>query len=195
MKQGSSVLDAEILDIYDDEDLDRGFDEEILVLQGEVRRVLIRITNRGAEPVDQIWLTVDDSVLVWANDDDGFISKSITAPFPLCLYSPSFLDGFFSPTTSDDTEEIPFVNELQWVTPISLPLEKLCGVSSLAAGHSFEASLYIRAEGDTPTHLRALLTYCKARNDTMLPGVKVLNDSLSRKVAQFFSQDWYVQSR
>lgn len=68
------------MDAYDDEDHDdQVFDdgEDILMLQGEVRRVLLRITNRGAQAVDQIWLTVDESVSVWIDDDSGSITKSM----------------------------------------------------------------------------------------------------------------------
>jgi hypothetical protein len=71
------------------------------------------------------------------------------------------VDGFFSPTTSDSREDISFVNEMQTVAPISLSLEKIYGKSSLAAGHSFDVPVYIRAEGDTSTHFKGLLTYCK----------------------------------
>jgi hypothetical protein len=83
---------------------------------------------------------------------------------------PTFLlvDGFFSPTTSDTPEDISFVNEMQIAAPISLSLEKICGKSSLAAGHSFDVPVYIRAEGDTSTHFKGLLTYCKVCSVTEL---------------------------
>jgi hypothetical protein len=94
VKQGGCALDAEIVDAYDDEDHGGpGFDdeEELLMLQGEVRRVLLRITNRGMEAVDQIWLTVDELMSIWVDDGDGSITKGILILSLLGSCSPFFL--------------------------------------------------------------------------------------------------------
>jgi hypothetical protein len=78
------------------------------------------------------------------------------------------VDDLFSPTTSDSPEDISFANEMQTAAPISLSLEKIYGKSPLAAGHSFDVPVYIRAEGDTSTHFKGLLTYCKVCSLTEL---------------------------
>lgn len=75
-------MEVEILDDYDE---DHNFDDEedIILLQGEVSRIIMRITNRGAGDVDQIWLIVDESVSVWVDDGEGTIAKSTNTIFNL----------------------------------------------------------------------------------------------------------------
>ncbi|KIM32672.1 hypothetical protein M408DRAFT_184959 [Serendipita vermifera MAFF 305830] len=143
VKQGGSILDVELLDDHEEADHDFYDEDDIILLQGEIRRVFMRITNRGVGEVDRIWLTMDESVSVWVDENDGVDSKN----------------GFVL-AAEKGPGDIAFANNMHKVAPISLSLEKFHGSSSLSAGGSFDIPLLIHVPDEVAiTHFRGLLTY------------------------------------
>lgn len=55
-------MDAQLLNAEEE-------DDEIILLQGEVRRFLLRLKNRGAMDIGEVWMIVNDTVSVWVDND------------------------------------------------------------------------------------------------------------------------------
>lgn len=72
VRQGGLSIDAQLLDNNDEED-------GLVLVQGEVRSLTLRLTNRGAVGVGDIWLLTDDTILLWVDDPQKTHNGTSTA--------------------------------------------------------------------------------------------------------------------
>lgn len=70
VKKDGCVLDVELVQRGNE------YDDELVLVQGEIRSMILRLTNRGNTELKEVWITIDPSVTFWIDDnDDGPTGK------------------------------------------------------------------------------------------------------------------------
>ncbi|KAG8826095.1 hypothetical protein FRC19_009702 [Serendipita sp. 401] len=147
-----------------DEDDEEG-DEDIVMVQGEIYSVVLRITNRGIEEINEVWLTAADNISIWIDPEKR--GKGHDFPEPL----------------SGSSEEISVHNIVTGTRPFLLPLETLTSSPSLPPGHFIDVHFLLHSEDIIDSTLNILVTYsndadayfytCFARNFEIIPALSV----------------------
>lgn len=72
VKKGGCVMDVDLIQDGNE------YDEGLVLVQGEIRNIVLRFTNRGTTELKEVWITVDPSVTLWiGGDNSGLISKAV----------------------------------------------------------------------------------------------------------------------
>jgi hypothetical protein len=62
VKEGGLAMDVRLLDVEEEEE------EDLILSQGEIKKFVLRLKNIGAVDVGELWMTVDDTVLIAVDD-------------------------------------------------------------------------------------------------------------------------------
>ncbi|KAG8829564.1 hypothetical protein FRC17_006390 [Serendipita sp. 399] len=141
VRQVGCLLSVEQVDEGDEEEEE----EENLIVQGEIYGIVLRITNRGIEDINEIWLTVPDNISLWIDTERRNAGPLAEPEFPNPIET--------------SMEEVPVHNIVTGSQPILLPLEKLTNNPSLPPGHFVDVQILIHSEDVFADVLNILVTY------------------------------------
>lgn len=66
VKKGSSAIDISLMDEIGA--------EEPTWFQGECRKLILRLQNLGAGPIDEVWMITTDNISIWIDQDSDIPS-------------------------------------------------------------------------------------------------------------------------
>lgn len=92
VKRGGCVMDVELIQTGNE------YDEDLVLVQGEIRSIILRFTNRGTTELKEVWITVDPSVTLWIDGDDSETTSKLISSLAILLLTGSirslFLGGY-----------------------------------------------------------------------------------------------------